>query len=125
VSNADPTLSPAARVRLLYDRAEQQRIEAEQDGHDSEPKESTTSAVRIKPPKLADIPGLRKARDIEPCWTIQTVASFCTCDERTIRRMLIAGKLPKPDFYIGTGTRRSPRWRRQTIEVWAAESAKR
>jgi excisionase family DNA binding protein len=33
---------------------------------------------------------------------------------RTIERMRAAGKLPKPDLYVG----RMPRWRRETVRDW-------
>jgi hypothetical protein len=57
------------------------------------------------------------ASAIEPLLTISDLARLYVCERRSIERMRAAGRLPKPDTYIGTG-RRSPRWRAETILRW-------
>ncbi len=43
------------------------------------------------------------------------VARRLACHEKTVRRMVAYGMLPKP-FRVGTGG--APRWRAEDIEAW-------
>lgn len=63
-------------------------------------------------------PRLTLASAIEPMLTIDGLARALSCDRRTIERMRSAGQLPAPDLLIGTGRRRSPRWRPETVRAW-------
>jgi hypothetical protein len=55
------------------------------------------------------------AAGIEPALVIEDWARAFSCSRREIERMRSAGKLPKPDFYVG---RRSPRWLAETVRAF-------
>jgi hypothetical protein len=55
---------------------------------------------------------------LEPALTLADVCLIRRESRRTGERERSAGLWPKPDFYIGTGTRKSPRWRVSTIRAW-------
>jgi predicted DNA-binding transcriptional regulator AlpA len=52
---------------------------------------------------------------IEPLLRIGDLARRLACDRRTVDRMRSSGCLPKADLLVG---RRSPRWKKSTIEDW-------
>lgn len=79
----------------------------------------------MNPPKLnrfATTPEARTRRDpatsIEPMLTRGDLPILLSCGMRTIERLKSAGRLPKPDLLIGTGSRKSPRWKPETIRRW-------
>jgi predicted DNA-binding transcriptional regulator AlpA len=72
--------------------------------------------------KLSDVPGLAVACDIEPLLRQRDLTRVLNCSLRVIERMRAAGRLPKPDLYIGN---RSPRWRPESIRRWIADQAER
>jgi len=47
--------------------------------------------------------------------SIEEVAGLLKITKRTVYRLINAGDLPGPDLVLG---KRSPRWRRSTIENW-------
>jgi hypothetical protein len=65
--------------------------------------------------QLADVPGLQAAADIEPLWRMADLTRVLNCSRRVVERMRAAGRLPKPDLFVGN---RSPRWKPATIRVW-------
>jgi hypothetical protein len=52
---------------------------------------------------------------IEPGLKLDDVCRICNCSRQTGERERAAGLWPRPDIYIGTGRRKSPRWRPATI----------
>jgi predicted DNA-binding transcriptional regulator AlpA len=48
------------------------------------------------------------------------LARVLNCSRRVVERMRAAGRLPKPDLFVGN---RSPRWRPETIRRWIDEQA--
>ena len=72
----------------------------------------TPSAPATSPP-VAPIP-----HGIEPSLTMSDVCKVRSVSRRTGERERSAGLWPKPDFFAGTGTRKSPRWRPSTIRSW-------
>jgi hypothetical protein len=62
--------------------------------------------------KLADQPAL------EPALTLGDVCKLRRESRRTAERERSAGLWPSPDFFVGTGTRKSPRWRAETVRRW-------
>jgi len=67
------------------------------------------------------IPSVRPASAIEPLLKLIDLARILSCDLRTIERLKSAGRLPNPDLLIGTGGRKSPRWKPATIRRWIDE----
>jgi hypothetical protein len=67
-----------------------------------------------RPPAPADT-RLKPAAEIEPLLTLDGLARVLNASRSTVERMRAAGQLPPPDLYIGTGRRKSPRWRPETI----------
>jgi len=53
---------------------------------------------------------------VEAALTIVDVCKFRSISRRTGERERAAGLWPPPDFYVGTGRRKQPRWLRRTIE---------
>jgi predicted DNA-binding transcriptional regulator AlpA len=64
--------------------------------------------------KLADVPGLQAAADIEPLLRVADLTRVLNCSRRVVERMRAAGRLPSPDLHIG----KMPRWRPETIRAW-------
>ena len=62
--------------------------------------------------------GLTVAASIEPSLTLAEVCRIRAVSRRTGERERSAGLWPKADYYVGTGTRKSPRWRPPTIRRW-------
>jgi hypothetical protein len=56
--------------------------------------------------------------DLEPALTLGDVCKLRRESRRTGERERSAGLWPRPDFFVGTGTRKSPRWRVFTIRSW-------
>lgn len=67
--------------------------------------------------------GSEPADAIEPALTIDDVCAARNEGRRTGERERSAGLWPKPDFFVGTGSRKSPRWRPETIRRWLNEGA--
>lgn len=65
--------------------------------------------------KLAD--AVASALPIEPSLDIDDVCKVRRISRRTGERERSAGLWPKPDFFVGTGKRKSPRWRPETIRA--------
>jgi predicted DNA-binding transcriptional regulator AlpA len=84
------------------------------------PSEPTTSPLGCYP--LANVPGLRAAADIEPLLRMTDLARVLNCSRREVERMRSAGRLPRPDLFIGT---RSPRWRPATIRAYLEGGSRR
>jgi hypothetical protein len=57
------------------------------------------------------------ALPIEPSLDIEDVCEIRRISRRTGERERSAGLWPKPDFFVGTGKRKSPRWRPETIRA--------
>lgn len=55
---------------------------------------------------------------IEPLLRLTDLPAVLNCGIRTLERLKSAGRLPKPDLLIGTGNRKSPRWKPETIRRW-------
>jgi predicted DNA-binding transcriptional regulator AlpA len=70
--------------------------------------------------KLANMPGLTPAADIEPLLRQSDLPRVLSCSLRTVERLRVSGKLPRPDLHLG----RSPRWKRSTISAWIAGGGK-
>ena len=62
---------------------------------------------------------------IEPALTIDDVCAARNASRRTGERERSAGHWPRPDFYVGTGPRKSPRWLPATIRRWLTEGGGR
>jgi predicted DNA-binding transcriptional regulator AlpA len=75
--------------------------------------EAATRPVGVS--KLADVPGLKAAADIEPLLRMADLTRVLNCSRRVVERMRAAGRLPKPDLVVG---KRSPRWKAETIRTW-------
>jgi hypothetical protein len=71
------------------------------------------------PTRPADILG------IEPALTIDDVCTVRNESRRTGERERSAGLWPEPDFYVGTGSRKSPRWWPETIVGWLERERER
>jgi len=67
------------------------------------------------------IPGLGLASAIEPMMKLADLPLVLRCGIRTIERWKSAGLLAKPDLLIGTGSRKLPRWKPETIRRWIEE----
>ncbi len=67
------------------------------------------------------IPGVVPASAIEPLLKLTDLTRVLNCQLRTVERLKSSGRLPKPDLLIGTGTRKSPRWKPATIRRWIDE----
>jgi hypothetical protein len=65
--------------------------------------------------KLAE--AVAPALPIEPSLDIDDVCQVRRISRRTGERERSAGLWPKPDFFVGTGKRKSPRWRPETIRA--------
>lgn len=65
------------------------------------------------------------AGPIEPALSIDDVCKVRNESRRTGERERSAGHWPKPDFHVGTGGRKSPRWLPETIRRWLAEGGGR
>jgi hypothetical protein len=72
------------------------------------------------PPSTAGRPAspIKLAEAIEPSLTIDDVCKIRNESRRSGERERSAGLWPKPDFYVGTGSRKSPRWLRATVDAW-------
>ena len=79
-------------------------------GRRSLPRRAETTSSPLYTAKLLDA--------IEPALSIDEVCSVRNESRRTGERERSAGLWPKPDFFVGTGTRKSPRWRAETIRRW-------
>lgn len=71
-----------------------------------------------EPQDLAVKPSSTLATSIEPSLTFAEVCRIRAISRRTGERERAAGLWPKPDYYVGTGTRKSPRWRPGSIRRW-------
>jgi len=71
------------------------------------------------------IPGVVSACSIEPLLKLADLALALNCQLRTVERLKSSGRLPKPDLLIGTGSRKSPRWKPATIRRWIDEGGAR
>jgi predicted DNA-binding transcriptional regulator AlpA len=80
--------------------------------------EATARAVGVS--KLADVPGLQAAADIEPLLRVADLTRVLNCSRRVVERMRAAGRLPSPDLHIG----KMPRWRPATIRQWIEEGGR-
>ncbi len=67
------------------------------------------------------IPGLALASSLEPLLKLADLTRVLNCQLRTVERLKSLGRLPKPDLLIGTGSRKSPRWKPATIRRWIDE----
>jgi predicted DNA-binding transcriptional regulator AlpA len=74
--------------------------------------ETTTRLVGVS--KLADVPGLQAAADIEPLLRMADLTRVLNCSRRVVERLRSSGRLPAPDLTIG----RMPRWKPATIRAW-------
>lgn len=70
---------------------------------------------RVEPP----LSPARLADAIEPALSLDDLVRLLNGSRRSIERMKSAGKLPKPDFYLG----RMPRWWPATIRGWIKAQA--
>jgi predicted DNA-binding transcriptional regulator AlpA len=69
--------------------------------------------------------GVSKLTDaIEPGLSIDDLARALNGSRSTIERMRAGGTLPSPDYHLGAGSRKSPRWLPATIRRWIDEQAK-
>jgi predicted DNA-binding transcriptional regulator AlpA len=76
-------------------------------------------AMRADPrPGAATRPTSDPSDAIEPGLSIDDLARVLNGSRSTIERMKAAGTLPRPDYFLGTGSRKSPRWRPSTIRGW-------
>ena len=67
-------------------------------------------------------PPLPPPAPIEPlAFRKRTAARLLDISERTIERLLAAGKFPRPDAYAG----KCPLWTRATLETWVREGGGR
>jgi hypothetical protein len=87
------------------------------------------SRARRPQPAVADPGPLRLAAPslasaIEPALTLADVCKLRRESRRTGERERSAGLWPRPDFFVGTGTRKSPRWRAETIRRWIGEGGR-
>jgi hypothetical protein len=62
---------------------------------------------------------------IEPALTMENVCAIRNESRRTGERERSAGLWPPPDFSVGTGSRKSPRWLAATIRRWLDEPARK
>ncbi len=69
-------------------------------------------------PDTTKLVGLTLASAIEPLLRNEDLPRVVNCSDRTILRLRAAGAFPKPDLLVGTGSRKSPRWRASTIRAW-------
>lgn len=51
---------------------------------------------------------------IEPLLGISDLAAVLSCSRRLVERMRSAGRLPRPDLFVG----RMPRWKAATVRAW-------
>ena len=58
------------------------------------------------------------AEALEPLLRNEDLPRVLNCSDRTILRLRSAGKFPNPDVLVGTGSRKSPRWKPSTIRQW-------
>lgn len=63
---------------------------------------------------------LTTADQIEPLLRMVDLERILACSRRTLERLKITGRLPKPDMSVG----RSPRWKRTTIEAWISKGGR-
>jgi predicted DNA-binding transcriptional regulator AlpA len=70
-------------------------------------------------PEVTAIHGITIASAIGALFRISDIARWLAVDAKTVKRMLMNGRFPKPDLPVG---RRSPRWRQATLESWSARS---
>ncbi len=66
------------------------------------------SATPPAPPPPGGVPIL------EPLLSVDGLARILNGSRRTIERLRAAGKLPRPDLYLG----KCPRWKPETIRAW-------
>jgi len=66
-------------------------------------------------PQVAESLGVTTASEIEPMLVFDDLPRVLSCSRRTVERLRASGKFPKPDLLIGTGSRKSPRWKPETI----------
>jgi hypothetical protein len=71
-------------------------------------------------PAVADPGRIRLAQEpaLEPAVTFGDVCKLRRQSRRTGGRERAAGLWPQPDFFVGTGTRKGPRWLASTIRAW-------
>ena len=74
--------------------------------------------------KLADADA-SKTPGIEPALTMEDVCAIRNESRRTGERERSAGLWPPPDFSVGTGSRKSPRWLATTIRRWLDEPSRK
>jgi hypothetical protein len=53
--------------------------------------------------------------DLVPLLRVVDLARLLNCSRREVERMRAAGRVPRPDLYVGL---RSPRWRPEVIHRW-------
>lgn len=61
------------------------------------------------------------APTLETMLEINDLAGLLNVSRRTVERLRVAGKLPKPDMHVG----RMPRWSPESIRRWVAGQAER
>jgi hypothetical protein len=61
-----------------------------------------------------------KPTELEPALDLAAVCKLRGISRRTGERERSAGVWPEPDFLVGTGSRKAPRWHVQTIRTWLA-----
>ncbi len=76
-------------------------------------------------PAPPEMPGLTTAAKREPMVKLGDLPRVLNCSLRTIERLRSARRFPPPDLMIGTGPRRSPRWKAATIARWIDEGGVR
>jgi hypothetical protein len=59
-------------------------------------------------------PGLTLPAGLEPLLGINNLAAILSCSRRLVERLRSAGRVPKPDIWVG----KMPRWRAETIRRW-------
>jgi hypothetical protein len=62
------------------------------------------------------------AASVEPLLARADLAEVLRTSLRSLDRLAAAGKLPRPDLYLGT---RQPRWTAESIRRWLADQQSR
>ena len=71
-----------------------------------------------KHPLLAEGVSHGEPLQLEPSLTLNDICRLRSESRRTGERERSMGLWPAPDFHVGIGTRKSPRWRPKTIRRW-------
>jgi hypothetical protein len=85
---------------------------------------ATTLATALQE-LVAILPSLRDALDRRArppverlAYRREELAAAIGVSRITIDRERAAGRLPKPDLWVGTGARKTPLWRVETVRAW-------